>query len=440
MTALRDRSAPGVRVSVLRDERDAEGEPLDLSGRILGCTFEDAERRADKCTLKLDNHDLSLFDREELVGGQLLEVSWGYPGHMSRPRRVVIRKLKGFSTLTIEARALSTLMDRQVQTRTWIGVTRSQVATAIAEEHGYEGAFVQVEDTEERFDTIAQTAETDARFLRRLAAQEEFEFYLDAGGFHFHERQQSAAPTHVFTWYSDQGGGDLLSVGVESDLTRRVARVTVRGRDPITRTTIEESANNETADRTTLAEVASVIDLLDGETGATRVETGPVLERNATESVRPTSASTPALARREAQARFRRAERASVRLSMKVVGDPTIHAKSIVEVRGISSALSGLYYLTTVKHTISSSGYLCDLKATRDGTGRRARALADERRGSGRRPAPEPELGGERNESEAAEGGVLELLERLVGEDGETVHEYRRTGQPIGAGDPEATS
>jgi len=442
VSAVLDRSAPGVRVSIVPDEHAVAGERLDLAGRILGFTFEDAERRADKATLTLDNHDLSLFDRDELVGGQLLEVSWGYPGHMSRPRRVAVRKLKGFSTLTIEGRALSTLMDREAHTRTWIGVTRSAVARAVAEEHGYEGAFVDVDDTEEVFDTIAQTAETDARFLRRLAAREEFEFYVDDGGLHFHERRQSAAPTHVFTWYADQGRGDLLDVSVESDLTRRVARVTVRGRDPIERSTIEESANNESTDRDTLGEVPLVIDRIDGETGATRTETTPVLERNATETVRPTSAATAAQARREARARFRRAERASVRLSLKVVGDPTLNAKSIVEVRGISAALSGLYYVTSVKHSIASSGYTCELKATRDGTGRRARALVAERRGA---PAAasdaEPELGGDRNRSEATDPhGELEPIELLDGETGATVLEYRRGGQPLGGADPEARS
>jgi hypothetical protein len=45
----------------------------------------------------------------------------------------------------------------------------------MAAEHGYEGEFLDVEDTGEVLDTISQSAETDARFLRRLAAREEYE-------------------------------------------------------------------------------------------------------------------------------------------------------------------------------------------------------------------------------------------------------------------------
>ena len=110
-----------------------------------------------------------------------------------------------------------------------------------------------------------------------VASREEFEFYVDDGGFHFHERRQSAAPTHVFTWYADPGRGDVLAVNVESDLGRRAGRVTVRGRDPLTRSTIEETANNDSAERETLAEVVEVVD---PETGATTLET-----RNATATV-----------------------------------------------------------------------------------------------------------------------------------------------------------
>ena len=228
-----DRSAPGVRITLLPDEKAQSGEPLELGDRIIGFTFEDSEKKADKLALQLDNFDLSLFEMEELAGGATFEVSWGYPGNMAPTRRVVVKKLKGFTTLTLEGRATSVLMDRESKTRAWEGKTRSQVAEEIAKEHGFEGTFLDLEETQEAFDVINQTGETDARFLRRLAAREEFEFFVDDGGFHFRERQQSATPTHTFTWYSDPGRGDVMAVNVESDLTKRVGKVTVRSRDPV---------------------------------------------------------------------------------------------------------------------------------------------------------------------------------------------------------------
>ena len=103
----------------LPDETSAEGEPLDLKDRIIGFSFEDAERKADKVSLQLDNRDLRLFEHKALMGGSILEVSWGYPGNMSPPRRVAIQKIKGFTTLTVEGYALSMLMNKQVKTRRW---------------------------------------------------------------------------------------------------------------------------------------------------------------------------------------------------------------------------------------------------------------------------------------------------------------------------------
>lgn len=421
MTTLVDRSGPGVRITVLANERAPSGEPLNLDGRIVSFAFEDAEKQTDQVSLVLDNFDLALFDREELVGGATLEVSWGYPGNMAPPRRVVVKKLKGFQTLTVEGQATSVLMNREAKTRAWTNKSRSEVVKEIAAEHGYEGDFVDVEDTVEVLDCVNQSAETDARFLRRLAAREEFEFFVDDGGLHWRSRDQSRPPGHVLTWYSDPGRGDVLSVSVESDLARRVGRVEVRGRDPLAKATIEAPASSGTVERATLGET---IEVVDPQTGSSSLQ-----QRNATASVHPTSASTPAAAQRESAARFRRAERETVKLTLQVMGDPTLRAKDVVEVRGISTLLSGKYYVTSAKHSLSSSGYTVELKLTRDGGGRRSGAL----------PAAQGQpQGGEPNRAVPVEGGTLSSVEIVDPTSGAAHLEYRRDGRPIGAEDPEA--
>ena len=421
MTGLVDRSGPGVRITVLENERAPSGEPLDLDGRILAFTFEDAEKKSDQVAIQLDNFDLALFEREELVGGATLEVSWGYPGNMAPPRRVVVKKLKGFQTLTIEGQATSVLMNREAKTRSWSNKTRSDVVREIAAEYGYEGEFLDVEDTGEVLDTVNQISETDARFLRRLAAREEFEYFVDDAGLHWRSRDQASAPTHVLTWFSDPGRGDVLSVNVESDLARRTGRVEVRGRDPLAKATIASRASNATVPRATLSDVVEVIDPV---TGASSLQA-----RNATASVHPSPAQTAAAAERESAARFRRAERETVKLSMQVVGDPTLRAKQIVEVRAISALLSGKYYVTEAKHIISSSGYVVDLKLTRDGTG--------PRREAGPSAQGQPQ-GGQPNRAAPVTGSAMREIEVVDPKTGASHVEYRRDGRPIGADDPEA--
>jgi hypothetical protein len=408
-----------VRVTILPSAKATNGTPVDLSGRIVSFTFEDAESKADKVSLTLDNFDLSFFDRPELLGGALLEVSWGYPGNMAPPRRVVIKKLKGFTTLTIEGQALSMQMNQKVQTRGWQNMKRSDVVRQIASEYGYEGASIVIDDTSEVFDVINQCAETDAWFLRRLAAREHFSFWIDDTGFHWHLRKQGTPPTHVFTWYSDPDQGEVISIDVESDLVKRAGGVTVKARDPAGKSTMTVSADKDSVKRDTLGSEKDVYEPEQGGLVAT-------LKNIATSVERSSAALKQPHAQREADARFIRSERETFKVSMQVVGDPTLRAKQIVELRNVSALLSGKYHVNEVKHTISGSGYVCDLKLTRDSHSHAA--------ASGNTT---PGAGGAPNNQKPPPGGTLTELEVPDPEHGGTAIAYKGKGTP-GAGDPEA--
>lgn len=435
MTAQADRTAPGVRLTLLPAARAAQGEPVDLTGRIVSFSYEDSESKADKVALTLDNFDLSFFDRPELLGGALLEVSWGYPGNMAPPRRVTIKKLKGFATLTIEGQALSTQMNQQAKTRGWENKKRSDVVREIAAAYGYEGSSVIIEDTKESFDVINQSAETDAWFLRRLADREHFAFFVDDTGFHWHRRKQDTAPHRVFTWFADPDRGDILSIDIESDLMKRAGSVTVKGRDPLERATVEETADKDKTSRTTLGDDIEVVSREAGFDTTIVSGADAAMDRLATDAVHPTSATTPAQAKREADARFIRAERETVKLTMQVVGDPSLRAKTIVEVRGISARFSGKYHVNEVKHAISSSGYVCDLKLTRDGHGGGGAGGGG---GGGGGQAPSAPLGGDKNTSPVAADGKLKEVEAVDGETGGTAITYQVDNDPPGGSDPEA--
>ncbi|MFI5299204.1 MAG: phage late control D family protein [Polyangiales bacterium] len=416
--APRDRSAPGVRLALYADAKATSGTPLDFGMRLLGLTFEDCDDKADKLTLQLDNFDLSLLSREELMGGAILEASWGYPGAMSPPRRCLVRSLKGFQQLTIEAQSLGVLIDQVARTRGFEGMTRSAVVRAIAREHGFDDSAVDVEDTTATLDVLNQAAETDARFLRRLAAREGFVFYVDASGLHWRRRRLDTPPTHVFTWYGGDRG-DLLSVNVDSDLVKRAGSVTVQARDPIAKTTVTSSSSAATASRPTLGDVVEVVDPTSGASS--------ILERNATASVASSSAATPAGASREAEARFVAAEREAVKLTVMVVGDPTIEAKTIVELRGISPLLSGKYYVIEAKHLLQGGAYTCELKLRRDGKGRTTGATAAD--------AVAPQTG-EKNTATSPAPGAPRIVERVDPETGLSCVAYDASGAV--SSDPEA--
>jgi phage protein D len=404
-----------VRVALLPDERAKGGEPVDLRGKVISFAFEESDAKASRATLELDNFDLQFFDRADLALGAVLEVAWGYPDDMAPPRRVVLRKLRGFQTLTLEGHATVVLMNRIIRTRSWTDRTRGEVVREIAAEHGYAGAFARVADAGRVRETITQVAETDARFLRRLAAREHFEFVVDDAGLFWGPRDAHRAAERTLDWFS----GDVLSVHVDSDLTRRVGRVEVRGRDPMQKATVVARATASTTSRGTLGEVVEVVD---PETGASTLET-----RNATSSVRASAATSDTDAAREAEARYRSAEAEALKLTVQVVGDPHLRARGIVELRGVPTYLAGKYYVRETKHVVSGAGYTTELKLVRDAGGRRRAA------------SPQATAqGGERNRSQRRTPGTLEALEVIDPETGAAVTEFRREGERIGRSDPEA--
>ncbi len=419
-----DRSGPGISVAVLPDERAREGTPSEvLADRVLGFTFEDHDRKADKASFRLRNDDLQLFRLgADVLGGTLLEVSWGYPGAMAPPRRLVVKKISGGFTLNVEAQALSVQLARNPKTRAWQGVTRSEVVLEVAAEHGYEGAFAEVHETDEPLD-VNQVGETDAHLLARLAREEGFEFYVDEGVLHWHERQLGQAPTHLLRW---EGGdaGEILSFDITSDLVRRVGRVKVKGRDSLAKADVEAVADADSdADRATVGKVKEVPPFEE----RVSAETGAITRRLATTVERGTAATTKAAADREARARFRRADRATVKLTLRCVGDATLRAKAMVEVRGLTEMFDGLYYVERAVHAVGS-GFTTELSLISDAKGALARR-ADTRA----RPQ-----GGQPNRAEVPDPGRTEPVERVDRETGAVRVSYRAAPGPRTSADPEA--
>jgi phage protein D len=340
-----------------------EGEPserVDLSHKVLSFVFEDSEKKADKLVLTVDNWDLTNFDHPVWKKGNLREVSWGYPGEMAPARECVIQKVTGFQQLSVEAHAKSVLMNKLAKCRTFENKKRSDVAREVAEENGYGAQLQDIEDSGEVLPIITQARMTDAQFLRQLATREGFEFYVDFDGLHFHQRRLGQRPVWVFRWYTAPEVGEVIAINIENDVTAKPGAVRVRGRDPLTRRDIDERGSNATTTRDSLA---PVIEIVDPETSSTRLE-----RRNVSEEVRPSPESSPGTARREADARYRRAQQTTVELTATVLGDPNVLAKTVVEFQGISQRLSGKYFVKEAKHKIDSSGYTVELKCLRDGT------------------------------------------------------------------------
>lgn len=396
-----ERSEPQIQLSV---QTDGGKERMDLGDRLLGFTFEDSDNKTDKASIQIDNWDLSFFDSKLIVKGAILEAAWGYPDRMAPARELVVKRVKGFTTLQVEAHAKSVLMNQEQKSRVFENMTRSDVAREIASEHGFSGSFAEIEDTEEVFETINQVAETDARFLKRLGRREGFRFYVDQTGLHWHSRKLDQSPTRTYRYFTDPNQGDIISINLDNDVLAKPGKVRVRGRDPLKKKDLDVSGSDTETSRDTLGDVVEVVD---PESGGTTLE-----KRNATASVRNSSSGTEGRAKREANARFRASSRKTVELKVQAVGDPEQLAKSIVEIQGISQFLSGKYYVKNVKHVIGSGGYTMEMQCIKDATGKVG--------GKGKSSS------GKRNTSPQKSRDELREVEAVDSETGATTVEYRR--------------
>lgn len=400
--------SPQVSIRLLADADDVAGVPSTLlDERIISLSYEDTEKGSDVLTLTVDNRDLALFETDDdVLGGRFLSVAWGYPGEMGPPRRVVVKEINGFEVLTVKAMTLGVLMNQIERTRAWSGVSRSDVVREVAEANGYRGALLDVETTSTVLD-LNQLGETDAALLRRLARAEGFQFWVDDTGLHWRSRRFDATPSHRFVWRSAMNNREAItSVRVESNLLRQVGKVRAVGRDAVSRKDVEASATPGDADRTTLGDVLEVVD---PDTGATTIQ-----RTNATERIVRASGRGEDELRRQAATKFRQAERENVRLTVSVIGDPTIRAKGTVQIDGISSMLSGLYYVSRAEHRLDASGYAVEMGLIRDAHGALARRAAQ-------RAQPQ---GGERNRAEV-DPKKPEIFERVDADTGRARVERR---------------
>lgn len=364
MPAL-DRSAPTLLVKL----KNPGGDVRLVTDQIRSFKFKDRERKADLVSLTVDNRNLDNFDDPVWRKGSELVFSWGYPSAMHPERSAIVTSVKGFQTLTVEAQAKSVLMNRTVKCRTFENMKVSAIAEKIATEQGFKGEQIIVDDTEETIETVVQARMTDAQFLRRWASKLGFEFYVDFDGFHFHERRLDAAPVRVIRYHTDQLGGDIIGEPqIENDITGRPGRVRVKGRDPRTKKDIDEIADNDSdKDRKALAPITEL--RFDDETNAVTVTKRNPEDKVAANDTVLTGDDKASKARKLARARYRRAQQVAVKMTITIVGDPLLLAKTVIQIEGMGQRLSIRYWVTEAEHDLAPSGYTTRLVLVSDGHG-----------------------------------------------------------------------
>jgi phage protein D len=401
---------------LIQPEGKGEAARIDATDSITALEFEDDEKKTDILKLTVDNWDLSNFDTPIWKPGNTVIATWGYPGRMAPQRECIIQKISGSTVITVEAQAKACLMNKVTKSKTFENTRRSEVVHAIAKEYGYGDDQRDIEDTETTYETIMQARQSDAQFIKSLADKEHFEFFIDFDGFHWHPRRLGQKPLRVLQYYLPPDVGDILSFNVDNDIFKKPAQVLAKGRDPLAKKDIGGEGSNAATKRESLS---PVVEMIDPATGASTLQT-----KIASSDTHPTTETSDAAAKKSADGAFKRSVQTTVKLSIDMVGDPGIVAKTVMDVRGISKRLSGLYYVNSANHKIDSGGYKLSLKCTTDGTKGHSENLLDVGKTAAKVPTKatvNDKKGG------TADAGAATQIEKVDPQTGKTSVQYTNT-------------
>jgi phage protein D len=330
-----------------------------LTTRLISFTFSDDDRKKDQCVFQFRNEDLVLLDAPAFVKGQKFLVTFGWPGAMSMPRRMVVVGVKGASPVEVTCHCTLELLDLEPKTRREEGLTDSEFVRKVAAEYGYTGTLVDIEETSVAREVLIQPNLSDARMLHRLAVQNGFIFYMDETGLHWHKRRTDLDPLRSFIYQGDPGVGSILETpSIEIKLDAGVKTVRVLARDPVTGAPVVGEAGSAESGATSLGNEDMAGDL--GTEISNRIARATGDEEHAG------GIMTQAEAQAAAEARYRETAIGRYKMELKILGDAQLPAKSIVDVWGVADTFDGLYYVQAAEHEITPGSYVTTLKLVKD--------------------------------------------------------------------------
>lgn len=257
------------------------------------------------------------------------------------------------STLEISGMDASALMDLEEKQLAWPNKKDSEIAQQI---FGDYGLSYEVEDTvarlEETVSTTLQT-ESDIRFLRRLAARNGFECFVQGSKGYFRSPTLERPPQKLLAIQFGEET-NLVNLRFRADGTAPT-HLEIRRIDPFEKEEAREEMTESPRRKL-------------GETGLadlqSRARDGRLLLKNQI-----------AASSQEMRGRLREGYRGGDRfvhvegeIDARIYG-AVLRSKRLVTIKGAGEQFSGLYYVTRVRHAFTLDGYTQSFEGGRNGAG-----------------------------------------------------------------------
>ncbi len=229
--------------------------------------------------------------------------------------------------------------------RSFAEMTDSDIVSSIVQEAGL---TVKADSTSTVHPYVFQNNISNYEFLRRRASECGFEIMVDNKTFVFRQSQESSSPVVTLEY-----GLDLERLSISMKALTEGSSVEVRGWDVLNKTEISASATS--GNELSLMKGSKSGFAMSGQAfsdSATVLSSTPVVDASHAETI--------------AKAVYNARLREFLSAEGSTNGNPGIRAGKTIEIKGLGTKFSGVYYVVSSTHTISSrDGYSTTFKLRR---------------------------------------------------------------------------
>ena len=322
---------------------DGTDAPAQMVDNLIYIEVDDSLNLADMLTIKIRDPELRWADSDTFAVGKSLEVSTlGDNGRVRLISGDITSVESRFAagagaTLLVRGYDQSHRLNRGKQTKTFVQMTDSDIATRVAREAGLK---VEAEPTREVYEYVLQDNQTNLEFLQGRARRIGYRVLVEEGTLYFKPAPEEAPQVPVLEW-----GVNLNSIETRLTTSQQIKEVVVRSWSPNGKTEIVGRA-------TRTQEIPEV-----GETQ----QGGELAERAfgsaGTEVVVNQPVSTQAEADALAQSICDDIGGDFIQAEGICSGNPNVQAGAMIELKGLSTRFSGRYRVTHATHRYDTNGY-----------------------------------------------------------------------------------
>jgi len=374
----------------------------DLRERVLSFEFIEEENTASKLVIRFDNSDLALFDYGFLTVGSAIVFDFGYSSSQDvlvnrhGRHRHFITEIAGNEVLKLTALEDNFYaMNQESLTRTFINLTGTQVIEKIADEYGFarkiiradmlgerkiiaRTTFQQVQDRQIRSfvfgqdskllvqGTFYQKAETDWKFLRRLAEAEDFKFYIQDEVFVFVPREDNVGDDiKVFgfgpvddvpklTWNKENDEdpiGLIKTFNLSHYIMGAPFEAEAKGIDPLTKKEFASLSSVEQTERFIAGPESTIVN--QDSVDLQKLKPNKIIPR----AVFPIAGNSALDAIGTTDTYLSRNESNALTLRVGVIGNPGIRTNALIRIDGLGVRFSGVWHVFKVKHKYGLDGF-----------------------------------------------------------------------------------